>query len=139
MSDPPTCITVAELRDLRSAEVRAQREWLIQQYAQAVKAHVLEVARNGYVDYARFWIVTPTVASVFLKHVTGLFYPWNSRNVVKTGLPSHDALLKRPIPAELIMELGEALGASFPDAAIELLESPIVLGCEFQRFLRVQW
>jgi len=58
---------------------------------------------------------------------------------VKTGLPYYDTLLKRPIPAELVIDLGEALGASFPDATITIQESSIVLGCELQRWLVIQW
>jgi hypothetical protein len=137
MSEAP--ITAAQLRDLRSAEVRAQREFLIQRYAKGVRAHVLEAARNGYLEEARFWIVRPSIAHSFLKHVEGQFYPWNSRNVVTINIPEYDILMKRPIPAELVIEICEVLGRWFPDADIQVVNSEFMLHSEYQQFLVFRW
>jgi hypothetical protein len=137
MSETP--ITAAQLRDLRSAEVRAKRESLIQRYAKGVKAHVIERARNGFLEEARFWIVQPVIARSFLLHVEGQFYPWNSRNIMTMNIPEYDVLLKRPIPAELLVEIAEVLGDWFPDADIQVVDSRLMLHNEFQQFLVFRW
>jgi hypothetical protein len=132
-------LTVVQLRDLRSAEARSQRERLVGQYIDAIRRHVIGVATHGSFESTWFWVVSPTVARVHLRHVEGEFYSWHSKFVVKTGYPLQDALLKRPIPEELIVPIGERLGALFPDADIKLTTNNIILGCELQQFLVIRW
>jgi len=131
--------TVSRLRSLRTEDAKAQREALVGQYFDAIRDHVLYVAKYGSVEEARFWVVSPIVERVALKHVSGLFYPWTSKYLVTTGNPLYDAMLKRPVPEELIMTIGERLGFTFPDADIRLEMGPLVIGCELQQFLVIRW
>lgn len=131
--------TVARLRSLRTEEARLQREALVEQYFLAIRDHVLFVAKYGSVEEARFWVVSPIAERVALKHVSGLFYPWTSKCLVTTGNPLYDAKLKRPVPEDLIVSVGERLGVAFPDADIQLERGPLVLGCELQHFLVIRW
>jgi hypothetical protein len=131
--------TVSQLRSLRTEDAKAQREALVHQYFLAIRDHVLYVARYGSVEEARFWVVSPIAERVALKHVSGLFYPWTSKCLLTTGNPLYDAKLKRPVPEELIVSIGERLGVTFPDADIQLERGPLVLGCELQHFLVVRW
>jgi hypothetical protein len=132
-------LTVQTLRGLRTADARAQTERLIRQYAAAIRTCVLEEAKHGVSTYALFWLVTPEVARVQLKHITGQFYPWNTKYIRRSGFFFDNALFRRPVPYELIVPIGERLGSFFPDAVIELVDSPFVLGYEYQKFLVVRW
>jgi hypothetical protein len=134
-----TPLTVQTLRGLRTAEARAQQERLVRQYAAAIRTCVLEEAKHGFTSYALFWLVTPEVARVQLKHITGQFYPWNTKYIRRSGFFFDNALFRRPVPYELIVPIGERLGTFFPDAVIELIDSPFVLGYEYQKFLVVRW
>ena len=100
---------------------------------------VLEEAKHGVSTYVLFWLVTPEVARVQLKHITGQFYPWNTKYIRRSGFFFDNALFRQPVPYELIVPIGERLGSFFPDAVIELIESPFVLGYEYQKFLVVRW
>jgi hypothetical protein len=55
------------------------------------------------------------------------------------NIPEYDVLLKRPIPAELLVEIGEVLGRWFPDADIQVVDSRLMLHSEFQQFLVFRW
>lgn len=130
--------TVSQLKALRTEDARARREALVEQYFLAIRDHVLFVAKHGFVEEARFWVVSPIAERVALKHVSGLFYPWTSKCLITTGNPLYDAMLKRPVPEELIVSIGERLGVTFPDADIRLERGPVI-GCELQQFLVIRW
>jgi len=130
---------VEELRSLRTAEVRGQQERLVRQYAAAVRSQVLSEAKYGTATHAHFWLVKADIARVHLKYVTGQFYHWHSKYIHKTGYAYPDAMLRRPIPYELVKPIGDMLGSYFPDAVIEIVESNLVVGCELQKFLMVRW
>ena len=135
----PPPMTVQTLRGLRTADARAQTERLIRQYASAIRMRVLEEAKHGVSTYALFWLVTPEVARVQLKHITGQFYPWNTKYIRRSGFFFDNALFRQPVPYELVVPIGERLGSLFPDAIIDIVDSPFVLGYEYQKFLVVRW
>jgi hypothetical protein len=132
-------LTVQALRGLRTADARAQTERLVRQYAAAIRTCVLEEAKHGSASYALFWLVTPEVARVQLKHITGQFYPWNTKYIRRSGFFFDNGLFRRPVPYELIVPIGERLGSFFPDATISIVDSPFQLGYEYQKFLTIRW
>ena len=114
-TDPVTC---AQLRQLRTTERDAAISRLIASYAQAIRAHVLDVARYGNRRYVHFWIVDELTASAELRHVTGLHYPWHSKYI----RPVDDRRKRRPIPEEHLGEILLCVRAQFPDAMIERIK-----------------
>jgi hypothetical protein len=114
-----------ELISLRTAERKAKIERLIGGYVRAIRSHVLDVAKYGTKRYVHFWIVDELSATVELRHVTGLFYPWHSKYV----RPVSDLRKRRPIPYEYLNEIMEDLGQIFPDSHIERI----------QDFLFISW
>ncbi len=111
-------VTRAQLRALRSAERDAAISRLIASYAQAIRVHVLDMARYGNRRYVHFWIVDELTASAELRHVTGMHYPWHSKYI----RPVDDLRKRRPIPEEHLAEILLCVRAQFPDSQIERIK-----------------
>jgi len=131
--------TRADLKALRTEDIKKERQKQIELYVSAIEAAVLYEAKYGFQTYQTFWLIRPTEAPLFIRHAVGLCYPWKRRWIAASPNPSINTLLQRPIPEDLVDEILALLGPIFPDCSIRRISTELLVNGFAQDFLEVRW
>ncbi len=131
--------TRADLKALRTEDIKKERAKQVELYVVAIEAAVLYEAKYGFQTYQTFWLIRAMEAPLFIRHAVGLCYPWKRRALTASSNPAVNTLLQRPIPEDLLDDILTLLQPIFPDCGIRRISTELVVNGYAQDFLEVRW
>jgi hypothetical protein len=131
--------TRADLKALRTEDIKKERAKQVELYVSAIEAAVLYEAKYGFQTYQTFWLIRPTEAPLFIRHAVGLCYPWKRRSLTASSNPAVATLLQRPIPEDLLDDILTLLQPILPDCGIRRISTELLVSGFAQDFLEVRW